>query len=295
MNSAARPGLVENLRELWRFRELLWAMTERELRIRYKNSALGFFWSLLNPLVTILVMTMVFKVFLRNQSEGYSAHVLAAYLPYMFVNLSILDSSQSVLAAMPMVKKVYFPREVLPLATVLANLVHFLLAIVVFFVYLLVLWAVTGFGDSPFTWRVAFLPPLVLVTLLFATGVSLIVSSLNVFYEDVKYVVGVVLYIGFFLTPVMYFVENVWHGLPAAYRSVGYALYHLNPMVSITTAFRRTLVKAGPVDVGGAEGKVPPIPFDWTYFGWAALASVLVLWFGLSLFNRLKWRFVERP
>lgn len=270
-------------------------MTERELRIRYKNSALGFFWSLLNPLVTILVMTMVFKVFLRNQSEGYSAHVLAAYLPYMFVNLSILDASQSVLAAMPMVKKVYFPREILPLATILANLVHFLLAIVVFFTYLLVLWAVTGFGDSPFTWRIAFLPPLVLVTAMLAAGVSLIVSALNVFYEDVKYIVGVLLYIGFFLTPVMYFVENVWHGLPSSWRPLGYALYHLNPMVSLTTAFRRTLVKAGSVDVGGVEGKVPPIPFEWNYFGWSVVASVLVLWFGLTLFNRLKWRFVERP
>jgi ABC-type polysaccharide/polyol phosphate export permease len=289
-------GLLGNLRELWRFRELLWAMTERELRIRYKNSALGFFWSLLNPLVTIAVMTVVFKTFLRNQSDGYSAHVLAAYLPYMFVNLSILDSSQSVIAAMPMVKKVYFPREILPLSTLLANLVHFVLALGVFFLYLLGLWAATGFGESPFTWRIAVLPPLVLVLALFATGVSLVVSALNVFYEDVKYVVGVLLYIGFFLTPVMYFVENVWYGLAGlSWRPLAFLAYHLNPMVSLTTAFRRALVQPGPVDVGGVEGRVPPLAFHWGLFAYAAVASVVVLLLGLSVFNRLKWRFVERP
>lgn len=289
-------GLAANLKELWRFRELLWAMTERELRIRYKNSALGFFWSLLNPLVTIAVMTLVFKTFLRNASDGYSAHVLAAYLPYMFVNLAILDSSQSVIAAMPMVKKVYFPREILPLSTLLANFVHFALALCVFFAYLFAVWAVTGFVDSPFTWRIAFLPPLMAVLFVFAAGVSLVVSALNVFYEDVKYVVGVLLYIGFFLTPVMYFVENVWYGLAKSpSQRLLFELYHLNPMVSLTTAFRRALVKPGAVDVGGTEGKVPPLPFEWGHFGYAALASCAVLWLGLTVFNRLKWRFVERP
>jgi lipopolysaccharide transport system permease protein len=288
-------GLGANLRELWRFRELLWAMAERELRIRYKNSALGFFWSLLNPLVTIFVMYLVFKVFLRNTTEGYSAHVLAAYLPYMFVNLSIMDSAQSVITALPMVKKVYFPREILPLATLLANLVHFGLALVVFFAYLFVVWAVTGFGASPFTWRIVALPGLVAVTFLLACGVSLIVSALNVFFEDVKYVVSVLLYIGFFLTPVMYFVENVWYSLPEGPGRQGlFWLYHLNPMTAIVTAYRRALVVPGSVDVGPPEGLVPPLPFQWGLFAYSVAASVVILLAGLALFNRLKWRFVER-
>jgi ABC-2 type transport system permease protein len=104
------------LKELWRFRELLLAMVERELRIRYKNSVLGFFWSLLIPLVTVAVMTVVFKVFLKNETPNFGAYVLAAYLPFLFINQAILDSAQSVLVSLPIVKKVYFPREILPLA-----------------------------------------------------------------------------------------------------------------------------------------------------------------------------------
>ena len=95
-----------DLRELWRFRELLVSMVERELRIRYKNSVVGFFWSLLNPMLTVMVMTLVFKFFLNNQTPNFSASVLAAYLPYMFFQAALMDSAQSVLASLPVVKKV---------------------------------------------------------------------------------------------------------------------------------------------------------------------------------------------
>jgi lipopolysaccharide transport system permease protein len=287
----------EDLAELWRFRELLWAMVERELRIRYKNSVLGFLWSLLNPLVTVLVMTLVFKLFLRNGTPNYSAHVLAAYLPFLFVNLAILDSAQSVLASLPVVKKVYFPREILPLASVLANAVHFVLALAVFFAYLFGVWAFTGFQQAPFTWRIGFLPVLFVVTVAFTAGVSLIVSALNVFYEDTKYVVGVLLYLAFFLTPIMYFSENVWHAL--ADRGPGgealYWLYHANPLATLATAYKKTLVPPGLVDIGGSDGLVMPVPFSWPMFGMAAVVSLAVLVGGYALFNRLKWRFVERP
>ena len=83
-----------DLKELWRFRELLWAMVERELRIRYKNSVLGFFWSLINPLVTVLVITVVFKILLKNGTPNFSAYVLAAYLPFLFFQVCLLDSAQ---------------------------------------------------------------------------------------------------------------------------------------------------------------------------------------------------------
>ncbi|MEZ5162709.1 MAG: ABC transporter permease [Fimbriimonadaceae bacterium] len=127
----------ENLRELWKFRELLWAMVERELRIRYKNSFLGFFWSLLNPLVTVAVMTVVFKYLMQNSTPNFSAYVLAAYLPFLFFNMTLLDSAQSVLVSLPVVRKVYFPREILPLASIASNFIHFLLALLVFlFIFL---------------------------------------------------------------------------------------------------------------------------------------------------------------
>jgi ABC-type polysaccharide/polyol phosphate export permease len=288
--------LIAELKELWRFRELLWAMVERELRIRYKNSFLGFFWSLINPLMTVLVMTLVFKFFLRNTTENYSSYVLAAYLPFMFMSLAIMDSAQSVIAALPVVKKVYFPREILPLASVIANFIHFLLALCVFFAFLFFTWARTGFVESPFTWRIGFLPVMLIVTLAFTLGSSLIISALNVFYEDVKYVVGVMLYLAFFLTPVMYFSENVSSSLEK-FGSTGkilYSLYHLNPLAELATTYKKTLVPPGMIDVGAGE-KIPPIPHNWILFGACALISFGTLVYGYWLFNRYKWRFVERP
>lgn len=285
---------MADLKELWRFRELLWAMVERELRIRYKNSFLGFFWSLINPLMTVAVMTVVFRTFLRNQTDNYSSYVLAAYLPFMFFNLSVMDSAQSVIAALPVVKKVYFPREILPLASVIANFIHFLLALVVFFGYLFVVWAASGFQVSPFTWKIGFLPFLLIVSFALTCGMSLIVSALNVFYEDVKYVAGVLLYLAFFLTPVMYFSENVYISLKDKGATWLYTLYHLNPVAQLATTYKKTLVPTGPIDIGAGE-KIDPIAQNWPMFGVCVLVSFGVLVFGYSLFNRMKWRFVERP
>ncbi|MCW5939479.1 MAG: ABC transporter permease [Fimbriimonadaceae bacterium] len=286
----------ENLRELWRYRELLFAMVEREIRIRYKNSVLGFFWSLINPLVTMLVLWLVFKFFLRNSTENFTPNVLAAYLPFMFVQLAVLDSSQSVLVSLQVVKKVYFPREILPLAGVIANFVHYLLALVVFFLYMFVVWASTGFQDSPFTWRIAFLPILLIVTVSLTTGLALIVSALNVFYEDVKYAISILLYLLFFLTPVMYFSENVYYSIKnAGLPPVLYDIYHLNPLATLATTYKKVLVPPGPVDAGGGLGLVQPLPMNWGLFGVTFLVSVGLLAGGYALFNRLKWRFVERP
>lgn len=284
-----------DLKELWRFRELLWAMVERELRIRYKNSMLGFLWSLLNPLATVLVMTVVFKFFLRNETPNFSVYVLAAYLPFMFINLAIMDSAQSVLLSLQVIKKVYFPREILPIASVISNFIHLMLAFVVFFAYLFAVYAVTGFDVSPFTWRIAFLPVLLIITLAFVGGVSLIVSALNVFYEDVKYIVGVALYLIFFLTPIMYFTETVWYSLedqPGG--ELLFILYNLNPLSMLAWAFKKTLVPPGRIDVGEPE-MVNQLDMHWGLFGANIVISFGLLIFGYWMFNRLKWKFVERP
>lgn len=292
------PGMVADLRELWRFRELLLAMVERELRIRYKNSFLGFFWSLLNPLVTVAVMTVVFKYLLANGTDSFSAYILAAYLPFMFFNMALLDSAQSVLAALPVVRKVYFPREILPLASVISNFIHLVLALVVFFVYLGVVWAANGFEGMPFTWRLWFLPVLLVVFLALTTGLALLISSLNVFYEDTKYILSVCLYLLFFLTPIMYFSETVYYALKDRLNGeLLYTLYHLNPVAMMSTAFRKVLVQEGQIQVvsDGVQRMIDPMPFDWGLFGMTCLTAGVLLVFGYWNFNRLKWRFVERP
>lgn len=280
--------MIAELRELWRFRELLATMVERDLKIRYKNSVLGFFWSLLNPLATVLVLTLVFEYIAGIGGPNYSAYILAAILPYLFFQQAILDSAMSVLGNVQLVKKIYFPREILPLAAVASNLIHFLLALGVFFVFLLFIW-IANPGQSPFQWTAVFLPLLILVNLALALGIALIVSALNAFYEDVKYIAQVVLYLLFYLCPIVYFSEQVM----ARTSPMVSMLYHLNPMATLCTAYRKLLLAPQPVNVGG--GTVPASPIDLPMLGVATFISFSVLVFGYSVFNRMKWRFVERP
>ncbi len=288
----------KNLAELWRFRELLAAMVERELRIRYKNSSLGFLWSLLNPLVTVAVMWFVFRFLLGNQTDNYSAYILAAYLPFMFFNMSLLDSAQSIIAALPVVKKVYFPREILPLASVIANFIHLCLALLVFFIFLFVVWATSGFQVAPFTWKILYLPLLLVPYMALVTGLALLISAFNVFYEDVKYILSVFLYLLFFITPIMYFSETVYYSLlNRPNGSLIYTLYHLNPVAMMSTAFRKALVPAGQIEVidNGVATLVGPRPFDYGLYGITVAISFVILVYGYHKFNRMKWSFVERP
>ena len=283
--------MLSELKELWRFRELLYSMVERELKIRYKNSFLGFFWSLVNPLVTVLVMTVVFKLIMKNETPNFSAYILAAYLPFLFFQTAVLDSAQSVLLSLGLVRKIYFPREILPLAMIISNFVHLLLALVVFFLFLLVIW-VRDPALSPFQWSILYLPILLVINLALATGLGLLVSALNTFYEDVKYVVSVVLYLMFFLCPIMYFSENVWSATRGG-GEIWYTIYHLNPVAMLSTAYRKVLV--APQQVLIDKMWVDPVPLDWGLLGVTALMSFGILIFGYWVFNRLKWKFVERP
>lgn len=286
--------MLAEFKELWRFRELLFSMVQRDLKIRYKNSFLGFFWSLLNPLLTTFVLTIVFQVLLGIEVRNYSAYILAAYLPFTFFQMSIMDSAQSVLTNLQLIKKIYFPREILPLAAILSNFVHFLLALGVFFVFLLAIY-IRDPRVIPFQWTTIYLPILLLINFMLAAGIALIVSALNTFYEDVKYIVGMLLWMLFFLSPVMYFVENVY--LAAVKRGDDLLLYHvynLNPVAVLCTAYRKILL-APPQEIVLGQESIPPLPMDWGQVAYAGVVSFVILVAGYHVFNRMKWRFVERP
>jgi ABC-2 type transport system permease protein len=268
-------------------------MVQRELKIRYKNSALGFLWSFINPLVTTAVLTLVFGYLMGNGIGSFSAYILAAYLPFIFFQQSVLDSAQSVLLSLPLVKKIYFPREILPLAAIISNFVHMLLGFVVFFLFLLVIY-LRHRDVVPFQATTVYLPLLMILSLAMATGMGLLVSALNTFYEDVKYITGIILNLLFFLSPITYLSEQVAYS-PFNQQSNGlvYQLYHINPVAALATAYRHALLAPqGPV-VGGV--KQAAIPLDPKYMVWTTLFSFFMLWFGYFVFNRMKWRFVERP
>src|SRR6266849_7917097 len=172
--------MLTELAELYRFRELLWILVLRDLKVRYKNSVLGFAWSLINPAVQVAVISFVVKNFMKVDVPNLSAYIFCAFLPWSFFQLALLDTSHSLIVNEQLMKKVYFPREIIPISLVLSNLIHLLLAILVFLVYLVVL------VRAPVLPKLAFIPFLILIELLLITGLSLVISAISVFYEDVK-------------------------------------------------------------------------------------------------------------
>jgi len=289
--------MFAELKELWRFRELLFSMVQRDLKIRYKNSFLGFLWSLLNPLITVLTMTVVFKVIMGNKMPNLGAYIFAAYLPYMFFQLCLLDSSQTILLNIQLIKKIYFPREILPLASAISNFIHFLLGLLVLFLFLLVVYigfpGPNGVRIWPFHSSIVVLPVLLFMSFCLATGFSFLISAANTFYEDVKYIVAVILYLMFFICPIMYFSEQVYYCDANKANPWLYRLYYLNPIATLCNAYRRSILAPQPVPLKGIT--YPAIGMDWKYVAIAFVVSVGVLLIGYHVFNRLKWRFVERP
>ncbi len=277
--------------ELYKYRELLATLVIRELKIRYKNSALGFLWSLIVPLVTVAVLTIVFKRVMGMAIPNYSAYVLAAYLPWMFFQTALMDSSQSVIGQINLVKKVYFPREILPLSFVIANLVHFALAMIVFFLYLLI------YVHAPLLPSMLWLPLLLVVHLALITGLCLGISCLNVFYEDTKYVVSIALNLLFYLTPVVYFSEQVLTAklFPFGPPNLVYILYHLNPMAVLMSCYRKCLLPPINANAGAVtQHHITSVPLPVWLICVAVVVSFATLVWGYRLFKTREWEFAEK-
>jgi len=282
--------MINELKELYKYRDLLKQLVARDLKVRYKNSILGFFWSLANPLVQVATITIVVKYVMRLEIPNYSAYLLVGYLPWVFFQMALLDSSQVILLHRDLLRKVYFPREVLPLSVVIANLIHFLLAMVVFFAYLL--FYRYFLHGAPVMVSALWLPVLLILQVLLISGLSFFISCMNVFYEDTKYVLMVLLNVAFYLTPVMYPAELVYYRLPESLRSIAFKVYMLNPVNLLTDVYRKTLL---PPFHGGIRGvEVRNMPVDHSMLAIAAVICLAVAVLGYAFFNARKWVFAER-
>jgi ABC-type polysaccharide/polyol phosphate export permease len=286
--------VLAELKELYRFRELLWILVLRDLKVRYKNSALGFAWSLINPAVQVAVISFVVKNFIKMDVPNLSAYIFCAFLPWSFFQLALLDTSHSLIVNERLMKKVYFPREIIPLSLVLSNLIHLLLAILVFLVYLVLLALVSpNKVGAPLLPTLAWIPFLILIELLLITGLSLVISAVSMFYEDVKYLMTVLLQVLYFAVPVMYFVEQVkWSTPNRDSHGLLFKIYMLNPLVTIITQFRVWMLQ--PIYIPNLGIRTSSyVPMNYLLF--TAALSLAVAIGGYSLFNRMKWSFVERP
>ena len=262
----SRGWVALGLRELWEYRELLWFLVWRDVKVRYKQTVLGAGWAILQPVATMVVFSLFFGRLAGMPSDGlpYPIFSFAALVPWTFFSQGLAQSANSLVASHNLITKVYFPRLAIPIATVLAGLVDFALA----FLVLLVMMLAYGIVPGP---EIVALAPLLLLALVTALGAGLWLSALNVRFRDVRYVLPFLTQLWLFLTPIVYpssLLSEPWR-----------TVYGLNPMAGVVEGFRWALL-------GTAE---PPGPM----LAASVLAALALLASGALYFRRTERTFAD--
>lgn len=260
-----RTGSRRSLEDIWAYRELLFFLTWRDVKVRYKQTALGAAWAVLQPFFMMIVFSILFGRLAGVDSAGvpYPLFALAGLVPWMFFANAITASGNSVVGSAHLITKVYFPRLIVPAAALLAGLADFALA------FLLFIGMMLFYGVAP-TLHLVWLPVLIVLTALLALGVGTWMAALNVKYRDVRFILPFVLQIGLFVSSVILPSSAV----PHQYR---WALA-LNPMSAIIEGYRAALFG---------------LPFDWPAIGLAAVLTLLVLVYAVHSFARVERRFAD--
>jgi lipopolysaccharide transport system permease protein len=229
--------LLSNLANLLRYRPLVQSLVARELKARYRGSVLGFFWSFINPLLLLSIYTFVFTVILPNQNkvaQPYALFMFCGILPWNWFATSLMEASGALVSGGNLIKKVLFPAEILPIVSVLANMVHFFLGLTILAAF------VIGYRHWPDLAGLAWFPVVVLVQLVFTLALSLFFAALTVHFRDIRDLLSNLLTFWFFATPIIYpwLDPNV-----IAYKR----LFDLNPFTHIAVAYQEILFFDGPV------------------------------------------------
>jgi len=262
--------MIPNLKQLIDYRELLRTLVLKDIRQRYKGSVLGFAWNFAIPLLQLLVFWALFGVILKVAPSGdypFAVFLFTGLLPWNFVANSSIGGASSIIGNSNLVKKIYFPLQILPLSKVLAEFIALLLGMIVLAVVLIVF----GVGIS---WQALLLPLVFLVMIVFIAGFVYLFACANVFYRDVGHILGIVVMAWMYLTPVLYPIETV-----SGKASWANVVIHLNPMTGVIDTFHRLLL----------DHQMP----DWPWFGYSAAAAVIMFVAGFSVFNHYKFQFEE--
>ncbi|MBP5579335.1 MAG: ABC transporter permease [Ruminococcus sp.] len=254
---------MSTIKELYAYRQMIFSLVKKDLRGRYKGSVLGFLWTFINPLFQLIVYTIVFTHILPNNNvDKYYLYLFVALIPWIFFSSAITTGAASVLAQKDLVKKIYFPRMVIPISYVTSCFVNMLLSFIVVFAVIIV----TGTGFNFLA--LLTLPVIMLVEYLFALGMSLLTSAVTVYFRDLEHILGIVAMGWMYLTPIVYQV-------PPGYEKY----FDLNPMTHIIECYRTVLY----------EKQVP----DLSTLLLAAGLGVFFLIFGTMVFNKLQRHFAE--
>lgn len=251
-------------REFLRKKDLLWLLTKKEVTLKYKRTFLGIIWSLLNPILLAIILFIAFKIFMRIQMENYTFFLLSALFPWNWFSASIIMSTGTLIGNVNLIKRIRFPRHFLIIATILAQLINLLFAIpiIIGFSYF--------YGSGPGINWLAIVPILIFIQFIVTTGICLSISMINAYFRDMEYIVGVVISMLFWVTPIIYPLNIV----PEAYRI--YLI--INPLTYLITAWRDIFMSNST---------------DWGSIGISFGSSLIFFVLGVFVFQRLGKRLDE--
>lgn len=215
------------VRELWNYREMIVSLVKRDLKSRYKGSVLGFLWMFLNPLLQLCVYTVVFSIIMRSGIEKFYLFLFVALVPWIFFSMCLAGGTTIIFAQQDMVKKIYFPRQVLPIAFTTSQFVNMVLSFIIIFIVV----AFSGIGLH--VNALVFLPLVMLIEYILALGITFLTSALTVYFRDLEHILGIVSMAWMYMTPILYDVTSVPEEL--------IMIFNLNPMTPIIVAYRDIL------------------------------------------------------
>ena len=252
------------LKEIYNYRQMIYSLVNKELKVRYKGSILGFFWTFLNPLLQLTIYTIVFSVILKSSIKNFHIYLFVGLVPWIFFTTCIQAGSVSIVANKDLVKKIYFPRIVLPIATVNAAFMNMIYTMIVVIITVF-------FSEVGLSWYILLLPIIMILQYIMVLGITFIFAALNVFFRDLEYILNIVLMAWFYMTPIVYSLDMV----PTEYRG----RFLINPMSSIIMFYREILYYK----------KAP----DFSFFGNIVLYSIIMIFIGYFVFERLQKSFAE--
>lgn len=258
--------LLKNLKLLWFYRELLINLAKREITVRYKQSILGYAWVIINPLFQILVISFVFSTLLKVPSVGvpFIIFLSVALLPWTFFSSSVTASTNALVNNSNLITKIYFPREILIYSTILAKMVDFGLSLIILAVLML-------FFQIPINFYIVWVPLILLIQIILTMGISLLLSSFNLFYRDIQYILTLALTLWFYVTPIAYPTEVI----PDKFKLI----FSLNPMAVIVNAYREVIIGQGHPNINSLVI--------------ALISSILIFVFSFFIFKKLEKSFAD--
>lgn len=255
---------MKSIKELYNYREMMFNLVKKDLRTRYKGSFLGFLWTFINPLLQLVVYTIVFSSIMKINVDKFYIYLFVGLIPWIFFTSSIQVSVSSIIGNKDLIKKIYFPRIVIPLSIVSSGFMNMIFSMVIVFGALII----SGIGIG---YSIIYLPLIMILEYMFILGMAFIFSALDVYFRDLEHILGIVLMAWFYLTPIVYTVDMI----PQEYLW----LFNINPMTSVIEAYRDVLYY-----------QVAP---EFSNLGIIFFWSVTLIIIGYAVFQKLQKNFVE--